>query len=202
MSEASQTMNDTKSTVVMEFSTVQKVVQVVDNDSEVNPPRIAFKEVILKDMTGKKNDHKTEQIFTNNNSNFMVTGKSSWMNLRFVIKYWRNRTAQSCACERTRVYEIWNYIMCKRSLSCLIFRLSIAFIPMQMRADERTDDASKATAVPRRVHEYACFRRGFSPKKFSFSHYHQHDALFRSRIQKQSLSPRQQARAPGNIHLI
>jgi len=77
MSEASQTVNDTKSTVVMEFSTVQKVVQVVDNDSEVNPPRIAFKEVILKDMTGKKNNHKTEQIFTSNDNNFMVTGKSS-----------------------------------------------------------------------------------------------------------------------------
>jgi len=77
MSEASQTMNDAKSTVVMEFSTVQKVVQLVD-DSEINPSRIAFKEVILKDTKGaKREDHKTEQIFQSNGKHFMVTGKSS-----------------------------------------------------------------------------------------------------------------------------
>ncbi|XP_014469501.1 PREDICTED: uncharacterized protein LOC106741738 [Dinoponera quadriceps] len=63
-SEASQTVNDAKSTVVMEFSTVQKVVQIVDNDSDVNPARAPFKEIVIqKDTTDKKYDYNVEQNF-------------------------------------------------------------------------------------------------------------------------------------------
>ncbi|KAL0129676.1 hypothetical protein PUN28_001739 [Cardiocondyla obscurior] len=36
LSKASQTINDIKSTIVMEFTTVQKVVQIVDVDSNIN----------------------------------------------------------------------------------------------------------------------------------------------------------------------
>lgn len=64
MSEASQTINDTKSTVVMEFSTVQKVVQIVDADSDVNSTRVPFKEIVIqKDAANKKRDHIVEQNF-------------------------------------------------------------------------------------------------------------------------------------------
>jgi len=67
MSEASQTINDTKSTVVMEFSTVQKVVQIVDNDSDINSVRAPFKEIVIqKDMTDKKRDYNIEQNFEAN----------------------------------------------------------------------------------------------------------------------------------------
>lgn len=63
MSEASQTINDTKSTVVMEFSTVQKVVQIVDADSDINS-RAPFKEIVIpKDAANKKRDHIVEQNF-------------------------------------------------------------------------------------------------------------------------------------------
>jgi len=48
MSEASQTINDTKSTIVMEFSTVQKVVQIVDNDLDINSVRTPFKEIVIQ----------------------------------------------------------------------------------------------------------------------------------------------------------
>jgi len=51
MSEASQTINDTKSTVVMEFSTVQKVVQIVDNDLDINSVRTPFKEIVIQKDT-------------------------------------------------------------------------------------------------------------------------------------------------------
>lgn len=67
MSEASQTANDTKSTVVMEFSTVQKVVQIVDNDSDAKPTRIPFKDIVIqKDITNKKYDCNVEQNFAAN----------------------------------------------------------------------------------------------------------------------------------------
>jgi len=67
MSEASQTINDTKSTVVMEFSTVQKVVQIVDNDSDINSVRAPFKEIVIqKDITDKKRDYNIEQNFEAN----------------------------------------------------------------------------------------------------------------------------------------
>lgn len=62
MSEASQTINDTKSTVVMEFSTVQKVVQIVDADSDINSTRAPFKEIVIQ-KAGKKHDHNVEQNF-------------------------------------------------------------------------------------------------------------------------------------------
>ncbi|XP_070155709.1 uncharacterized protein [Polyergus mexicanus] len=66
MSEASQTLNDTKSTVVMEFSTVQKVVQIVD-DSDVNPMRPPFKDIVIqKDTMDRKRDCNVEQNFESN----------------------------------------------------------------------------------------------------------------------------------------
>lgn len=66
MSEASQTLNDTKSTVVMEFSTVQKVVQIVD-DSDVNSTRPPFKDIVIqKDTIDRKRDYNVEQNFENN----------------------------------------------------------------------------------------------------------------------------------------
>ncbi|XP_077278788.1 uncharacterized protein LOC143906522 [Temnothorax americanus] len=64
MSEASQTINDTKSTIIMEFSTVQKVVQIVDADSDVNSTQAPFKEIIIqKNTADKKRDHNVEQNF-------------------------------------------------------------------------------------------------------------------------------------------
>lgn len=67
MSEASQTINDTKSTVVMEFSTVQKVVQIVDNDSDVNSIRPPFKDIVIqKDTTDRKRDYNVEHNFEGN----------------------------------------------------------------------------------------------------------------------------------------
>jgi len=61
MSEASQTINDTKSTVVMEFSTVQKIVQIVDNDSDINSVQAPFKEIVIqKDIIDKKRDYNIE----------------------------------------------------------------------------------------------------------------------------------------------
>lgn len=67
MSEASQTINDTKSTVVMEFSTVQKVVQIVDNDLDINSVRAPFKEIVIqKDIADKKRDYNVEQNFKAN----------------------------------------------------------------------------------------------------------------------------------------
>ncbi|RLU26092.1 hypothetical protein DMN91_002255 [Ooceraea biroi] len=79
LSEASQTVNDTKSTIVMEFSTVQKVVQIVDNDSEINPPRVSLKDVISRKNTAKnkKCNDNVEQSFVTNGNSFMVTGKNS-----------------------------------------------------------------------------------------------------------------------------
>ncbi|KAL2712527.1 hypothetical protein V1478_018050 [Vespula squamosa] len=40
ISEASHTTNDTKSTVVMEFSTVQKIVQLVDNNGDISMAKV------------------------------------------------------------------------------------------------------------------------------------------------------------------
>lgn len=55
MSEASQTANDAKSTVVMEFSTVQKIVQIVDNnDCDINPVRPSFKDTVVQRDTADK----------------------------------------------------------------------------------------------------------------------------------------------------
>ncbi|KAL6445565.1 hypothetical protein ACFW04_000837 [Cataglyphis niger] len=66
MSEASQTLNDTKSTVVMEFSTVQKIMQIVD-DSDVNSTRPPFKDIVIqKDTIDGKRDYHVEQNFESN----------------------------------------------------------------------------------------------------------------------------------------
>lgn len=66
MSEASQTINDTKSKVVMEFSTVQKVVQIVDSD--VNSAQILpLKDIVVRnDSANKKRDYSVEQNFETN----------------------------------------------------------------------------------------------------------------------------------------
>lgn len=58
----------------MEFSTVQKVVQIVDNDSETAPPRISFKDIVIqqKDTAVKKRDRNAEQTFVSNDKNSMV----------------------------------------------------------------------------------------------------------------------------------
>lgn len=65
MSEASQTINDTKSTVVMELSTVQKIVQIVDNNPHINSAPV--KEIVIqKDTADKKRDYNVEQNFKAN----------------------------------------------------------------------------------------------------------------------------------------
>ncbi|XP_011702707.1 PREDICTED: uncharacterized protein LOC105458837 isoform X2 [Wasmannia auropunctata] len=67
LSAASQTINDTKSTIVMEFSTVQKLVQIVDNDPDINSARAPFKEIVIqKDTADKKHDNNIEQNFEAN----------------------------------------------------------------------------------------------------------------------------------------
>lgn len=71
MSEASQTVNDTKSTVVMELSTVQKIVQIVDDNSHINSARAPFKEIVSqKDTADKKRDYNVEQNGANVAANF------------------------------------------------------------------------------------------------------------------------------------
>ncbi|KAG7190771.1 hypothetical protein KM043_006842 [Ampulex compressa] len=47
-SEASQTANDTKPAVLMEYSTVQKVVQLVDNDSDLATAQMAINNLVAK----------------------------------------------------------------------------------------------------------------------------------------------------------
>lgn len=80
MSEASQTINDTKSTVVMEFSTVQKVVQIVDADSEINSTRAPFKEIVVqKDTADKKRDYNVEQNFK-----ATVAATESWQIVKLI----------------------------------------------------------------------------------------------------------------------
>lgn len=60
MSEASQTLNDTK-------STVQKVVQIVDNDSDINSARIPLTDIVIKkDTANKKRSYNIEQNFGTN----------------------------------------------------------------------------------------------------------------------------------------
>ncbi|XP_036143957.1 uncharacterized protein LOC114254869 [Monomorium pharaonis] len=46
-SEASQTINNTKSTIVMELSTVQKIMQIVDNNPHINTTQASFKEIVI-----------------------------------------------------------------------------------------------------------------------------------------------------------
>ncbi|XP_076166226.1 uncharacterized protein LOC143146101 [Ptiloglossa arizonensis] len=52
-SEASQTFNDGKSAVVMEYSTVQKIVQIIDNDTD-----LAATKLVIKDLKTKPNGEK------------------------------------------------------------------------------------------------------------------------------------------------
>lgn len=62
MSEGSQAVNDTKSMIIIEFSTVQKVVQIADNDPDIHSARAPFKEIIIqKDTADKKRDYDVEQ---------------------------------------------------------------------------------------------------------------------------------------------
>ncbi|XP_017752774.1 PREDICTED: uncharacterized protein LOC108545587 [Eufriesea mexicana] len=49
MSEASQTTNDTKSAVVMEYSTVQKIVQILDDTD------LVATKMVMKDLNNKQN---------------------------------------------------------------------------------------------------------------------------------------------------
>lgn len=51
----------------MEFSTVQKIVQIVDNDPDINSARAPFKEIVIqKDTADKKHDYNVEQNFETN----------------------------------------------------------------------------------------------------------------------------------------
>lgn len=45
----------------MEFSTVQKIVQIVDADADINSTRAPLKEVVIQ--KDKKRDHVVEQNF-------------------------------------------------------------------------------------------------------------------------------------------
>nr|XP_034179969.1 uncharacterized protein LOC117604213 [Osmia lignaria] len=59
MSEASQTANEARSAVVMEYSTVQKIVQILDNDVNLSATRMAIREMNPKHHTDEK---KVQQI--------------------------------------------------------------------------------------------------------------------------------------------
>ncbi|XP_076295106.1 uncharacterized protein LOC143216155 [Lasioglossum baleicum] len=60
MSEASQTGNEAKSAVVMEYSTVQKIVQILDDNSDLNATKMA-----IRDFNARHNPERKIQ-----NSNF------------------------------------------------------------------------------------------------------------------------------------
>ncbi|XP_076630608.1 uncharacterized protein LOC143346420 [Colletes latitarsis] len=54
MSEASQTANERKSAVVMEYSTVQKIVQILDNDSDLTATKLAIRDFNAKQTVEEK----------------------------------------------------------------------------------------------------------------------------------------------------
>ncbi|KZC05923.1 hypothetical protein WN55_06098 [Dufourea novaeangliae] len=54
MSEASQTANDTKSAVVMEYSTVQKILQIVDDANDLDVTKLAIKDFNARHCTERK----------------------------------------------------------------------------------------------------------------------------------------------------
>ncbi|XP_076241412.1 uncharacterized protein LOC143183647 [Calliopsis andreniformis] len=64
MSEASQTGYEPKSAVVMEYSTVQKIVQILDNDTDMTATKLAIKDLNAKEyVEDKKADSGTEAKF-------------------------------------------------------------------------------------------------------------------------------------------
>ncbi|XP_076650280.1 uncharacterized protein LOC143357644 [Halictus rubicundus] len=59
MSEASQTGNEAKSAVVMEYSTVQKIVQILDDNTDLNATKMA-----IRNFNAKHNPDRKMQDFT------------------------------------------------------------------------------------------------------------------------------------------
>lgn len=59
MSEASQTANEGRSAVVMEYSTVQKIVQILDNDVDLSATRMAIREMNPKHHNDEKKIQQT-----------------------------------------------------------------------------------------------------------------------------------------------
>lgn len=54
MSEASQTGKEPKSAVVMEYSTVQKIVQILDDDTDLTATKFAIRDLNPKEYVGEK----------------------------------------------------------------------------------------------------------------------------------------------------
>ena len=64
MSEASQTANaDPKSAVVMEYSTVQKIVQIIDNDTDIAATKMAMRDVSGRQNAEERKDSMIESQF-------------------------------------------------------------------------------------------------------------------------------------------
>ena len=64
MSEASQTANaDPKSAVVMEYSTVQKIVQIVDNDTDLAATKMVLRDVNARQNAEERKDSMIESQF-------------------------------------------------------------------------------------------------------------------------------------------
>ncbi|CAL7938015.1 unnamed protein product [Xylocopa violacea] len=63
MSEASQTANEAKPAVVMEYSTVQKIVQILDNDTDLAATKLAIKDLNAKQNVDEKKDYIVESQF-------------------------------------------------------------------------------------------------------------------------------------------
>lgn len=97
MSEASQTTNDPKSAVVMEYSTVQKIVQILDNDADLIATKMAMKDLNAKQNIEEKKvpisnlmesqfDHQSISEYTPQEQyNWILWNKSS----RFIIYYYQ-----------------------------------------------------------------------------------------------------------------
>ncbi|KAK1122677.1 hypothetical protein K0M31_009120 [Melipona bicolor] len=64
MSEASQTANaDPKSAVVMEYSTVQKIVQIIDNDTDLTATKMAMRDLSARQNAEERKDSMIESQF-------------------------------------------------------------------------------------------------------------------------------------------
>lgn len=97
MSEASQTTNDPKSAVVMEYSTVQKIVQILDNDADLIATKMAMKDLNAKQNVEEKKvpisnlmesqfDHQSiSEYAPQEQYNWILWNKSS----RFLIYYYQ-----------------------------------------------------------------------------------------------------------------
>ncbi|XP_031842880.1 uncharacterized protein LOC116431498 [Nomia melanderi] len=57
MSEASQTANEAKSAVVMEYSTVQKIVQILDDTTDLNATKLAIRDFNARHNSERKTAH-------------------------------------------------------------------------------------------------------------------------------------------------